>query len=309
MSQNQDDVTAPWWPDDIRLVTDTDLQASRNARGQLSDPTDYSARVVETARRAEGLETASATIDRGLRVQLAYLIDSGEVSFSREDYSIEYTIPPTSWVEERHFTSTELISTKEFCGDLDPTERSLAFTTAEVVYKMLQDAIDETEHDTLSELICEGVERLIGQISDTMTMRSRSVTMKNGHDLRVIEWNWPLKGNRESSSSSDEQIMEYEKVVCEYPIDNPETFIVRGYKPDDGQDEPSFRDVFEMRELSFKPISIAGLGERERLTGVSSTGSEDNMGAYDQIPRDILLSLNSLGFTAVPRGQGWLDGV
>lgn len=309
MGQNQDDVTALWWPDDIRLVTDTDLQSSRNARGQLSDPTDYSARVVETARRAEGLETASATIDRGLRVQLAYLIDSGEVSFSREDYSIKYTIPPTSWVGERRFAPHETVSRENLPDDLDPDERSIAFTTAEVVYKMLQDAISETEHDTLSELICEGVERLLGQRSDTMTMRSRSVTMKNGHDLRVIEWNWPVKGNTESGSSSDEQIMEYERVVCEYPVDNPEIFIVRGYKPNDNEDNPSYRDVFEMRELSFKPISIAGLGERERLTGVSSTGSEDNMGAYDEMPRDILLSLNSLGFTVVPRGEGWLDGV
>ncbi|WP_143420925.1 hypothetical protein [Halorubrum halodurans] len=309
MSQNQDDVTAPWWPDDVCLVTDTDLQAGRYARGQLSDPTDYSARVVETARLAEGLETASATIDRGLRVQLAYLIDSGEVSFSREDYSIEYTIPPTSWVGERRFAPHELIPREDLPDDLDPAERSIAFTTAEVVYKMLQDAISETERDTLSELICEGVERLIGQVSDTIIMRSRSVTMENGHDLRVVEWNWPVKGNNEPGSSSDKQIREYERVVCEYPIDDPGTFIVRGYKPNDDEDDPSFRDVFEMRELSFRPISIAGLGERERLTGVSSTGSGNKMNAYDEIPRDILLSLNSLGFTAVPRGQGWLDGV
>lgn len=307
--KNQDDVTAPWWPDDVRLVTDTDLQASRYARGQLSDPTDYSARVVETARRAEGLETASATIDRGLRVQLAHLIDSGEMSFSREDYSIEYTIPPTSWIRERRFAPHEIISREDLPEDLDPDERSIAFTTAEVVYEMLQDAISETEHDTLSELICEGAERLIGQRSNTMTMRSRSVTMENGHDLRVIEWNWPLKGKNESGSSSDEQIGEYERVVCEYPVDNPDTFIVRGYKPNDDEDDPSFRDVFEIRELSFKPISITGLGERERLTGVSSTRSGECVNVYDEIPRDILLSLNSLGFTAVPRGQRWLDGV
>ena len=64
-----------------------------------------------------------------------------------------------------------------------------------------------------------------------------------------------------------------------------------------------------MRELSFTPISIAGLGERERLTGVSSTGTTDEMAVYDSIPKDIHLSLQSLGFTAVPRGERWLDGV
>ncbi|TKX86466.1 hypothetical protein EXE43_08210 [Halorubrum sp. SS5] len=309
MSQNQDDVTAPWWPDDVRLLTDTDLQTGRYARGQLSDPTDYSARIVETARRAEGLETTSATIDRGLRVQLAHLVDSNKVSLSREDYNIEYTIPPTSWVREQHFAQYEIVSCEELPDDLDPSDRSIAFTTADPVYKMLQDTVSETAYDTLSKLIREGVERLIGQRSDIMKIQSRSITMENGHDLRVIEWNWPVKEKTESASSSGEQIREYERVMCEYPVDNPETFIVRGYKPNDNEDNPSFRDVFEIRELSFEPISIAGLGERERLTGVSSTGSEDNMGAYDEIPRDILISLNSLGFTAVPRGQGWLDGI
>ncbi|WP_206750513.1 hypothetical protein, partial [Halorubrum sp. SP9] len=87
---------------------------------------------------------------------------------------------------------------------------------------------------------------------------------------------------------------EYETIVCEYPVDDPETFIVRGYKAEDDEDDPSYRDVFEMRELSFTPISIAGLGERERLMGVSSTG-DDDMAAYEAIPRDIQLSLHSIG--------------
>jgi len=128
-----------------------------------------------------------------------------------------------------------------------------------------------------------------------MSVRTRSVTTEAGDYLRVIEW--------------DGIEREYETIVCEYPVDEPETFIVRGFKPDDDEDNPSYRDVFEMRELSFTPISIAGLGERERLTGVSSTGSGDEMAAYDDIPQDVRLSLQSIGFSAVPRGQGWLDGV
>lgn len=124
-----------------------------------------------------------------------------------------------------------------------------------------------------------------------MTVRTRSVTTENGDYLRVIEW---VNEHRE-----------YESVVCEYPVDNPEQFIVRGYH-NSGDEKPDFQDVFEMRELSFTPISIAGLGERDRLTGVSQ---KDSQREYDDIPRDILLSLNSLGFTAVPRGEGWLDGV
>jgi len=158
-----DDVTEPWWPDDIRLVTDTDLQAKRYARGQLSDPTDYSARLVETARRAEGLETASATIDRALRIQLAHLIDSRGVLFSRDDYDISYLIPPPSWVDEQRFDQRDVVAVEDLPEDIDAAERSLAFTTAEVVYAILQDAIDDTEYETLSDLLRDGLERLIGQ--------------------------------------------------------------------------------------------------------------------------------------------------
>ncbi|TKX52698.1 hypothetical protein EXE42_15670, partial [Halorubrum sp. SP3] len=145
-----DNVSEPWWPDDIRLVTDTDLQAKRYARGQLSDPTDYSARLVETVRRAEGLQTASAAIDRALRIQLAHLIDSRDVLFSRDDYDVSYLIPPPSWVSEQRFEHHEVLPVEELPDEIHPEDRSIAFTTSEVVYAMLQDAAEQTEYDTLS---------------------------------------------------------------------------------------------------------------------------------------------------------------
>ena len=123
-----------------------------------------------------------------------------------------------------------------------------------------------------------------------MSVSTRSVTTDNGDYLRVIEW---------SNNSG-----EYETVVCEYPVDDPERFIVRGYT-NSTDDDPSYQNVFEIRELSFTPVSIVGLGERERLTGVSTAGED----GYDSLPRDIMLSLHSLGFTAVPQGTRWLDGV
>lgn len=158
-----DNVTAPWWPNDIQLVTDTDLQSGRYSRGQLSDPTDYSHRVVETARRAEGLNTQSATIDRGLRVQLAYLIDEREVLFSRNDYDVSYLIPPRGWLAERRFDTHDIIPREDLPEDVDPEERSIAFTTPSVVYEMLKDASEQTDYETLSELVRDGVERLVGQ--------------------------------------------------------------------------------------------------------------------------------------------------
>lgn len=125
-----------------------------------------------------------------------------------------------------------------------------------------------------------------------MQIQTRDVTTDNGDYLRVIEW-----------SGGDQR--EYETIVCEYPVDDPTTFIVRAYEHKDDE-QPSYQTVFEMRDLSFSPISIAGLGERERLTGVSQTEGRES---YDDIPSDVLLSLHSLGFTAVPQGEGWLDGV
>lgn len=158
-----DDVTQPWWPSDIRLVTDRDLESKRYARGGLSDPSAYAAQLVETARRSEGLETTSATIDRALRVELAYLIDSRSVTFDRDTYDIAYLIPPRGWVSQQQWDEQELVITSDLPEDLDPEERSMPFTTAEVVYEMLQDAVAETDHETLSELIRNGLERLVGR--------------------------------------------------------------------------------------------------------------------------------------------------
>jgi len=125
-----------------------------------------------------------------------------------------------------------------------------------------------------------------------MNVETRSVTTENGDYLRVIEW-----GNYDA---------EYQTVVCEYPVDNPDQFIIRGFKPTDDEDDPSFQDVFEIRELSFTPVSIAGIGEHERLIGTTTVEQDRD---YDSIPRAVLLSLHSIGFTAVPSETGWLDGV
>jgi hypothetical protein len=115
----------------------------------------------------------------------------------------------------------------------------------------------------------------------------RETVAEDGGLIRVLQYD-------------ETETAEYERVVVEYPMDDPTTFIVSAYHSD--ADEPSFRDVFSLRELSFAPVSIAGLGERESLTGVSTTGET----TYGEIPRDVLLSLHSLGFTAVPQGTGWL---
>jgi len=125
-----------------------------------------------------------------------------------------------------------------------------------------------------------------------MNAAIRSVTADNGNYLRVINW------------SNDD--VAYQTVVCEYPVDTPDQFIVRGFKPTDDDDDPSFQAVFEMRELSFTPVSVAGIGEHKNLIGTTPVEQHRD---YNNIPRAVLLSLQSIGFTAVPTGTGWSDGV
>jgi len=155
-----DDVTALWWPDDITAVTDTDLAATRHVQGQLADPSDYSIRLVETARQAHELETRSATIDRGVRIAIAYLIDEREVLFSRGDYDITHTIPPASWVDTHRPPEAALLSVEELPDDTDVSERSIAYTTPEVVYEMTKEASEQLDM-TLSAIGRSGVERMV----------------------------------------------------------------------------------------------------------------------------------------------------
>lgn len=96
---------------------------------------------------------------------------------------------------------------------------------------------------------------------------------------------------------------EYAVVRCEFPIEDPQRFICSAYT-DSSDSEPAFRTVFRLRSLSFSPISIAGLGERERMTGVTN---QDERVAYEDIPDGVRQSLNTLGFAAVPDGEWWID--
>lgn len=96
---------------------------------------------------------------------------------------------------------------------------------------------------------------------------------------------------------------EYAVVRCEFPVDDPERFICSAYT-DSADSDPDFRTVFRLRELSFSPISVAGLGERSRMTGVTDA---DERREYADIPDGVRQSLQTLGFTAVPDGEWWVD--
>lgn len=98
---------------------------------------------------------------------------------------------------------------------------------------------------------------------------------------------------------------EYDRIVITHTIDDPARFTVQCYT-DGGVDE-SF--AVETRNMSFDPVSLLGRGETDRLQGVSITDNSgsDPVTERANIPEDVKIAFESLGFTIVPRGRGWLD--
>jgi hypothetical protein len=110
-------------------------------------------------------------------------------------------------------------------------------------------------------------------------------------------------GNRIKTVERTDPDAEYAVVRCELPVEDPGRFICSAYH-DTTDSDPDFRTVFRLRSLSFSPISIAGLGERESMTGVTN---QNERRGYEDIPNGVRQSLNTLGFAAVPDGEWWID--
>jgi len=127
------------------------------ASTKVSDSSRRLHRLVETLRERDELPSWSETVDRALRVELAYLIDSGEVSFTREDYDVAYTIPPEGWVLGREFDAVSLVGE----GDVDSDDRWISFSTPIVVKEMADEAKGQVDM-TLTELVESGVKRMLG---------------------------------------------------------------------------------------------------------------------------------------------------
>jgi len=92
---------------------------------------------------------------------------------------------------------------------------------------------------------------------------------------------------------------EFDRVVIRVPPVGDDMFTCHCYAA--GADDPTYEAAFEMRDLSFDPISVLGRGQSDRLGGVSSTGG------YEDVPRDTMTALNAIGLAVVPQGRGWLD--
>lgn len=161
------DVWDPWAADvEVSELTDRDLAQSRTATMQLSDVNRDLQTLVNQLLEWEGLEERSAVCDRALRVILAKLIDTEQVSFTRTDYGIKYIIPPRGWVSAQEFENRR---------QLNPVQTGSAgvripFSTPPVVHEMARRTVEEDVDENLSELVCEGVKLMAGCQTQTYSV-------------------------------------------------------------------------------------------------------------------------------------------
>jgi hypothetical protein len=147
---------------DVRDMTHVDLDESRTRTSKLSTTQNGGERVhrlVETVRQHEGLEAASAAVDRALRVELAAALDSHTLPVTREQYDVAYLIPPQGWIGRRTFSEVELVAE----GDVDTEGRWVSYSTAPTVYEMAQEVVDESLYESVTAMAVRGLERLLGR--------------------------------------------------------------------------------------------------------------------------------------------------
>jgi hypothetical protein len=159
----QDEVTEPWASEaDVLDLSDTDLEASRMNTSGVSDPDRELHRLIGTYMHHEGVPV-SVAIDRALRVQLAYLLDSHLVPFTRDTFDVAYSLPPSGWLTRHRFPTRDLLELNELPEATNPEDPGLSYSTSPVVREMVERAIKNTDIETISEFAKLGARRLVGQ--------------------------------------------------------------------------------------------------------------------------------------------------
>lgn len=120
-----------------------------------------------------------------------------------------------------------------------------------------------------------------------MSISQRTTYDEEGGYIRILEF--------------EGEQFEFDSTVVRVPPDEDDVFTCHCYI----DDELRYENIFKMRELAFDPISPLGRGESDRLGGISSTDTDDS---NDDIPRDVSIAMNSIGFAIVPEERWWLDG-
>lgn len=133
-------------------------------------------------------------------------------------------------------------------------------------------------------------------------MHRRSITDEDGTLIHLLEY-------EEGESTFD-------SVAIRYPIETDSRLHVIGYSGEDA----AYRESFEVRDLSFAPVSAMGKGEMDSAVGLTLADDEsENDGEtvhtesatgytdFDGVPRSVMLALLGVGYTVVPDGRRWLD--
>jgi len=140
-------------PDDVSSYTDTDLTYARGWSTRLYDPTgEYRSKATAIKEHYE-LPDLSATVDFATRIGIASLIDNNEVLFSRDDFDVNYTIPPRGWVQ------TNVTGSIEY-SDVSSDSEYIQTSIPDVCKKMAEQMVDDGSIEKKRELITYGIDCL-----------------------------------------------------------------------------------------------------------------------------------------------------
>ncbi len=143
-------------PEDVTSYTDTDLTYSRSWSTRLYDPTGEFREKAKGIRDHYELEYISEAIDFATRVGIAALIDSTDAMISRDNFDVNYTIPPRGWV------------TTNVRGNIEYTEESnddeyIQVSMPPVCREMAEQMIEDGTVETKRELMMHGIDLLVGE--------------------------------------------------------------------------------------------------------------------------------------------------
>lgn len=154
-----DDIAAVWDdtdPDDVTSYTDRDLTFSRRWSTRLYDPSgEYRVKATAIADHYE-LEGVSAGIDLATRVGIAVMIDNNEALVTRDDYDINYMIPPRGWVQTNVRGSIEYDDPQT---DEEYIQISMPPTCRDISEEMVEQGTIEKKRELMIygiDCLCEG---------------------------------------------------------------------------------------------------------------------------------------------------------
>jgi len=158
------DINEPWdQADDVTDYTDRDLEASRDWSTRIYDK-DGSVRAKVEAYMADGVfeyASTSEVLDAAYRIGCAYYLDTNRTVLprDRDDFAVNYTIPPRGWVQRTTFEQLELAEPSE------PTrerEAYLQVSTPSVCDEITEMLIDEGIVEHKRDVCLKGLDILSG---------------------------------------------------------------------------------------------------------------------------------------------------